>query len=145
MPTPYQQIMASGQALTGQDIPSPLTPYQQSMQKTIDGENYAGECQKYVEQQIYGKTNIFPSAIDAANYYANKGMLNPDISQAKPGSLVYFSANDGNGNNGHVGILNNIGNNDATFTSATYNGVQTLPLSQWTQNTGQQILGFVNP
>lgn len=101
---------------------------------TNDYNNY---CEAFVEQSVYGKTGMYPSAIDA--WVAQQKQAVQGSQGIQPGDTVYFSANKGNGGYGHTGIY--IGNNQ--FISATYNGVQTNDLSKWQQSTGQQLLGYV--
>lgn len=98
-----------------------------------------GECERFVEKEVYGKTGLFPSASAAADYYAQNGQLKSGLDGARPGDLVYFQ--DPNQPDGHVGILSD---NKGNFISATYNGVQTNNLNDWMQQTGQQILGHVS-
>jgi uncharacterized protein YycO len=113
----------------------------QNAQAQLGSQDQNGECERFIEKSVYGKTGIFPTASDAANYYSQKGQLNPDIQNAPAGSMIYFKADGTNGNDGHVGLLDAKGN----LISATYNGVQTIPLQQWISSTRQTPLGFVKP
>lgn len=105
----------------------------------ISDAQWRGMCEAWAEQMIYGHHGMYGSATSAEQHYAQNGQLNTNMSQAKPGDLVYFS--DPNQPNGHVGIYNG-GNN---FRSATYNGIQDNDLMKWQQATGQKLLGFVRP
>lgn len=100
---------------------------------------WAGLCEAWAEQQAYGHQGIFPTALAGAQHFAQSGQLNPNITKAPKGALIYFS--DPNQSDGHVGIADGKGN----FTSATYNGIQTNPLTAWQQSTGQRALGYVIP
>jgi len=139
-----------------QGVGNALQTYQQAMNpQTILGNSgrsfgpppagmshsqWAGLCEAWAEQQTFGHQGVFPTAIAGAQHFAQTGQLNPDITKAPKGALIYFY--DPNQPDGHVGIASGDGR---TFTSATYNGVQTNPLQAWQQSTGQRALGFVVP
>ena len=101
-----------------------------------DGHEFDGLCEAYAEQQKYGKTGIYPSAIAAWNNTENRVQ---GTSGLQPGDQIFFAPNTSNGNFGHTGIYQGNGK----FTSATYNGVQTNDLNDWQKNTGQSFLGFI--
>lgn len=103
-------------------------------------QNYNGWCQAFVEQ-VGGVRPPTPSAsaIEAWNSFSQHGKAVPGTQGLRPGDLIYFSPNTSNNNDGHVGIYQ--GNNK--MVSATDNGVKASDLSQWQQETGQQILGHV--
>lgn len=119
--------------------PSSLGPINVSnanmMQKDDTGK-YKGLCQRFVEDATYGKHGIFDSAISAWNQLPNKVQ---GLNGVKPGDLVYFSANAGNNNDGHVGIYEGNG----VFKSATSNGIEDYNINDWTKRTGQSVLGYV--
>lgn len=106
-------------------------------------QNYLGSqafndlCQAFVEQATYGHQGIYRSAVDAWNSQQHKAV--PGIQGVKPGDVLYFSPNQGNGGFGHTGIYT--GNNQ--FISATAGGVQYKNLNDWQQGTGQQLLGYI--
>lgn len=117
-----------------QTSPQDVTAAQKELGSTADN----GECQRFVEKAVYGKTGIFPSATDAASYYQQNGQMQTDFKNMKPGSLIYF--NDPNQPDGHVGIYEGNGK----MVSATYNGVQEDDVNNWLQATGQKPIGFVS-
>lgn len=129
----YQQQMIGGEK-PQQGIGS-FGPPPQGMSQS----QWNGMCEAWAEQQAFGRTGLFPSAIAAAQHFHQSGQLNPNINQAPAGSLIYFGADNSNGGYGHVAIADGQGN----ITGATYNGIQTHPLNAWTQSTGQTPLGFV--
>jgi LysM repeat protein len=105
-----------------------------------DPTDYAGLCQKFVEQYTYGKTGIFPSAADAWDSYSQNGQGMTDFTKLSYGDTLYFAPDSSNGYAGHTGIY--IGN--GKMISATYNGVQVSDVNQWMSSTGQQLEGFVS-
>lgn len=100
-----------------------------------------GECQKFVEQMVYGHAGIFPSAIDAWDAYAKDGQARMGTQGVKPGDLLYFAPDKSNQDAGHTGIF--MGGDK--FISATDNGVMPYSLTDWQKQTGQQLLGYVKP
>lgn len=76
------------------------------------------QCQLFVET-AYGTRGQFTSALTAGNALLGK-TPNRDLSKARPGDLVYFSADDTNNGAGHVGIYVGGGK----MISATYAGVK---------------------
>lgn len=146
-PTPYQQAIGLGG--TSSIGSTKLTPYQQAMtpgnvdqaEGLLGRQDWDALCQKFVEQVTDGRTGEYPSAVDAWNSYAKSGKGQTDFSQMTPGDLLYFSANDGNSQMGHVGIYTG----DGKFVSATYGGVQEKDVNDWMQQTGQKPLGYVHP
>jgi hypothetical protein len=129
--TPDTSVASNSPETTPQDVT------QASSQVGSQADN--GECQRFVEKVTTGKTGIFPSATDAANYYQQSGKMK-SLQDAKPGDLIYFD--DPNQPDGHVGILTDT---KGDFVSATYNGVQTNNLTDWINQTGQSIRGVVSP
>ncbi len=108
-----------------------------NLQRLIGSQAYDDLCQKFAEEAVYGKSGLFPNAITAWTNQSKQQVSG--LSGIQPGDLVYFSPNQGNGMNGHVGIYK--GNNQ--FVSATDNGVRVNDLGQWAKSTGQQILGYI--
>ena len=113
--------------------PSDVASAEENLGSQVDN----GECQAFAEQNVYGKTGIFPTASSAADYYSQNGELKSDFQNMKPGDLIYFK--DPNQPNGHVGIYKG---NDSMI-SATYNGVQEDDIKNWLQSTSQSPLGYV--
>lgn len=128
--------MASTPALSN---PSPVqTPDDVALaQKSIGDQSYNGWCQAFVEHATQGKTGLYPSAIAAWQQQQNKAV--PGLTGVKPGDPIYFAPNDSNEGYGHTGIY--VGDNK--FISATDNGVKTYDLNDWSNMTGQQILGYL--
>jgi Domain of unknown function (DUF4189)/NlpC/P60 family len=83
-----------------------------------------GQCEVFVENS-FGTQYQAPDAQTAFNRYHTSTDWNPNI-----GSLVFFVPNNGNGNNGHVGLY--VG--DGQFISATYSGVKLEDMSAWSSN-----------
>ncbi len=110
-----------------------------NLQSLIGNQAFDDLCEKFAEEAVYGHAGMFPNAITGWTQQAKHGVAGPSLQGIKPGDLVYFSPNEGNGYNGHTGIYQ--GNNQ--FLSATDNGVQLNDLGAWTKSTGQQILGYV--
>src|SRR2546423_9668002 len=55
-------------------------------QSKLGNQDDDGLCQKFVEEATYGKSGIFPSAIDAWNTYTENGQAQPgDIAKAPSG------------------------------------------------------------
>jgi len=131
------------QAQRSQTINSQFGPPPQGMSQS----QWNGLCEKWAEANSgSGQTGLYPTAIAAEQHYAQSGQLNPNVAKAPVNSLVYWSANQGNQNDGHVGKI--VGYNSQgvpLMQSATYNGIQTTPIDQWSKSTGQQPLGFVIP
>lgn len=116
--------------------PKPITVTTADMIQNKDKGQYNGFCQRFVEDATYGKHGIFDSAISAWNQLPNKVR---GLQGVKPGDLVYFSANAGNNNDGHVGIYEGNG----VFKSATSKGIEDQNIGDWMAKTGQQVLGYV--
>lgn len=113
-----------------------------SLDSSIGSQDDNGMCQRFVEKQTYGRTGIFPTAVNAWENYAKNGQaFSGDVNKSPAGSLVYFAPDNSNGNAGHVGISDGKGN----MVSATYNGVEKSNISNWISSTKQQPLGFVKP
>lgn len=96
---------------------------------------YIGYCQSFVEK-VSGSGWQGGSAIEAWQNTPNKVS---GLQGIQPGDKVYFSPDASNSGYGHVGVY--AGNNQ--FISATNNGIEKQDLSQWQQNTGQRVLGYV--
>jgi hypothetical protein len=118
-------------ARKGQSPTNPVSP----------DDNYNGLCEKYAEEQVYGKSGLYPSAADAWNNYVKNGQAYQGTAGIQPGSLVYLSPDSSNSGYGHVGVADGKGN----FTSATYNGIKTENIDDWSASTGQKVLGWVAP
>lgn len=104
--------------------------------KLLGNQNFIGLCERFVEIATQGKSGIYPSAIAA--FTAQKDKAVP-LDQAKPGDAVYFAPDKSNNNFGHTGVIADNG----SMISATNTGVKQTPISTWTQNTGQKILGVI--
>lgn len=89
-----------------------------------------GDCQAFVEQMTKGRTGIYPTAIDAWNSQNKQAIRG--LEGIRPGDAIYFTPN-------HTGIY--AGNNQ--FISATDNGVEINNVNDWSQKTGQGILGYI--
>ncbi len=114
----------------------------QNAQNNIGDQSYNGLCEGFAEEQTFGKRGLYPSAADAWNAYEQNGQATKgNIIDAPKGALVYFSADQSNNGDGHVGISDGNGN----FISATSNGVQQIPINDWVKMTGQTPLGYVTP
>ena len=112
-----------------------------SAQQDIGNLDYNNLCEKFVEQKIYGKTGIYPTAIDAWTDYAKRGLAQPgDISKAPAGSMIFFYQDNSNGNDGHVALTDGNGNMIGATTSQ---GIQESSIADWIARTGQKPLGFV--
>ena len=75
-------------------------------------------CEKFVEQ-AYGTTGVYPTAAAAAKQLVTR--RGPQSWRDAPvGALLYFAADESNGNNGHAGIY--LGN--GRMISARPTGVQ---------------------
>jgi hypothetical protein len=107
----------------------------EKLQKEDNG-SYNGYCQKFVEDTTYGTSGIFPSAVDAWNSISDKV---EGLQGVKSGDLVYFTPDQSNEYNGHVGIYKGNGK----FKSATDAGIADYSLEDWTKSTGQKVLGYV--
>lgn len=118
------------------DTPSDVSNAQAKVGDPMD----KGYCETFVEQMA-GTPNMGASAAEAFNNWAAQGKAYQDVTKAPPGSLIYFKADDSNGNAGHVAIADGQGN----IIGATYNGVQQTSLKDWISQTGQQPLGYVVP
>lgn len=106
----------------------------------IGSQDYNDLCERFAEQAVYGRNGIYPSAIDAWSDYSKQGKTYVGH-DAPAGSLIYFGADDSNGGDGHVAVSDGKGN----IIGATSNGVKMLPLSSWTKQTKQKVLGYVIP
>lgn len=122
------------------DLPV-ITKNASSEQPKTPDDNYDGLCEKYAEEQVYGKAGLYPSAADAWNTYVKNGQAFEGTGGMQAGSLVYFSPDSSNSGYGHVGVADGKGN----FTSATYHGVKTENIEDWQKSTGQKVLGWVAP
>ena len=106
----------------------------------LNSKDYNGWCEKF-QEQITGSPNMGRTAFEAWNNYAQQGRAFQGLQGAQPGDKIYFTGDKGKG---HTGVISSIDprTGDATFISATDNGVQELPVSSWLQSTGEQLLGF---
>jgi len=121
-----------------------LKPNSQTTQvqvgKAIASPAYAGYCQQFVDDQT-GATQRYPSAAATWNAKVQQGQANTDLSKMKPGDVVEFAPDSSNGNMGHAALVQKNGD----LKMATYNGVQTFSLKDWTTHTGQVPQGFYSP
>lgn len=109
----------------------------EKLQKQDNG-SYNGYCQKFVDDIFnvpYPRTGK-ESAISAWNTAPNKV---EGLQGIKPGDLIYFTPNQSNQNDGHVGIYKGNG----AFKSATDTGITDHSLQDWNNITGQQALGYI--
>lgn len=113
----------------------------QSAQGDTGDQTYNNYCEKFVEQAVYGKAGMFPTAADAINSYSQQGQAFAGTKGIQPGDMVYFAPDQSNSYEGHAGIYT--GNNK--FVSATDNGVEEYDLNKWQKDTGQQLVGYVPP
>lgn len=113
----------------------------QNSQQNMGSQDYNNLCEKFVEQNVYGKAGMFPTAADAINNYSKNGQAYTGTDGIQEGDMVYFAPDQSNGFDGHTGIYSG----DGKFISATSNGVAEYDLNQWQKDTGQQLVGFVPP
>lgn len=107
------------------------------LQRLIGSQAYDDECQKFIEEEIYGHSGMFPNAITAWTSQSQHQKQGLDGIQI--GDSLYFSPNSGNGYNGHTGIYQGNGK----MLSATDNGVKISDIGNWLSSTGQQLLGYI--
>lgn len=139
----YAQLVSGGGAdvatdqQTGGPAPADVVSFaNQVLGSTEWGTGDATFCETFVEQMAAGKTGVFPSALDAASYFSQNGLLLTDTSQIQEGDVLYFTPPP---SAGHTGIYCG----DGTFTSVTNSGVQNYGVMDWLNATGQQLVGFV--
>lgn len=108
----------------------------QRARRMLGKKEFINWCQAFV-RTVTGSNQFFGSAINAWKQQKNKAI--PSLKGIKPGDAIYFSANSSNRGYGHTGIY--AGNNQ--FISPTGKGVQQLPISNWINTTGQQVLGYI--
>lgn len=113
----------------------------QSAQSDSGDQSYNNYCEKFVEQAVYGKAGMFPTAADAINSYSQQGQAFAGTQGIQPGDMVYFAPDKSNRFEGHAGIYSGNG----SFVSATDNGVEEYSLKDWEKQTGQQLVGYVPP
>ena len=113
------------------------TDPQAQIGKAIATPAYAGKCLRWVDDQ-QGNQNRQPTAIADYQTRAQAGQIS-NSTKIPDGARTYFSADQSNGNMGHVGIYNA---KSDTFTSATDNGIKSFSIPQWEKYTGQQLLGW---
>jgi len=99
-------------------------------------EDYAGKCQRFVEQAAYGKTGLEYSANTAWQNAQNKV---ESLNGIKKGDLIYFSPNESNDYDGHVGIYEGNGK----FISARDDGIKSDSIDNWRNQTNQIPLGYI--
>lgn len=121
-------------AMQPQDVVTAQTIQQQKPQ------DYNGWCESFAEKAT-GMGWQGASAAQAARRFSQKGKLIANPTGMQSGNLVYFHPDASNNYEGHVGIITN----GDKFISATNNGIQELPISEWQKQTGQTIAGFVQP
>lgn len=110
-----------------------------NLYRTVGSQNYIGLCQKFVEQATMGSTGHYASASDAWHQQQDRAVKDSNLNGIQPGDAVYFDADQSNQGYGHTGIYTGNGK----FISATDNGVQNNPLSDWIGQTGQKVLGYI--
>lgn len=111
-------------------------------QSDIGDQQFNGLCERFVEQNTFGKSGLFSSAADAWQGYSKQGKAYQDDPENAPaGSMIYFAPDESNSGDGHVGISDGKGN----IIAATSRGVAQTPISFWTKMTGQKPLGYVIP
>lgn len=109
-------------------------------EENLGNQDYDGYCETF-QEQMSGSPDMGDTAADAWDNYVQKGKAVGGLQDAKAGDLVYFA---GDGGLGHTGIISGKDKNgNTTFVSATDNGVENLPVNEWLQSTGQQLLGIV--
>lgn len=106
---------------------------------TLGSQLYDDLCEMYAELATTGTSGHYPSAINAWNSQQKSAIPGSSLAGIKPGDVVYFSANAGNNYFGHAGIY--MGNGQ--FESATDNGVGVKNINDWSNATGQSVLGYV--
>lgn len=107
-----------------------------NLESLIGSQAYDDMCEEFVEQ-AQGSSQKYANAITAWTNQQNNAVQG--LGGVQPGDTIYFSPNEGNGYNGHTGIY--MGNNQ--FLSATDYGVATNDINNWSNSTGQQILGYI--
>lgn len=100
----------------------------------LGSQAYINYCEQFVEN-MQGQNGVNPSAISAWQKAQTNGTANPDVSQAKPGDIIYYAAGNDNGGYGHAAIY--AGNGQVI--SATNSGVKQTPISVF----ASKPLGFV--
>lgn len=111
-------------------------------QTKLGNQDRNGYCQQFVEEATYGKSGMYPTAIDAWDTYAKNGQAyQGDVQKAPSGSLIYFAPDKSNEDAGHVGISDGKGG----MISATDNGVEATSVADWQARTKQKPLGYVQP
>lgn len=106
----------------------------------VGSQEYNDLCERFAETQVLGTHGLYPDAATAWNNYVSQGKAYSG-DKAPSGALVYFKPDSSNGGNGHVGISDGNGN----IVAATSNGVKFTPISSWTKQTGQSMLGYAIP
>lgn len=144
--SPQEKVQSYFEKLTGTKLPTPGQMIDDQglkrAQADTGDQSFNNYCEKFVEESIYGKSGLYPSAADAWNNYVQSGKeVGGNILNAPRGALIYFAGDNSNDGYGHAGIADGQGN----FVSATSNGVKTVPLNEWVQTTGQKPLGYVIP
>jgi hypothetical protein len=139
--TDYLHPESYGQA---QDQSSQIPQDVRSAQSVIGSQGWNGYCQQFVEQVAYGKSGMFPTALSAAQSYAQNGQLNQGLEGAKPGDILYWNG-ESTGGDGHASIYEGTDpQGNPMMISATDTGVREDNVSQWAKDTNQQLLGFVS-
>jgi hypothetical protein len=110
------------------------------------GSGSATECERFIEN-AFGTTGKYWTASDPARNGAFWDMqdrgLQLDPSQTglvQPGVIIYFEANEGNGNAGHAGIY--IG--DGQMVSVGASGVTQSSVDDWNSSVAA-LLGYMAP
>lgn len=105
--------------------------------QAIQSPAYAGYCQQFVDDQTGAKTR-YPTAAATWNAKVQSGEAHQGTDGMKPGDVVEFRPDNTNANLGHAAVVQKNGD----LKMATYNGVQTFSLKDWTTHTGQVPLGY---
>lgn len=108
--------------------------------KAIQDPSYAGYCQQFVDDKT-GATQRYPTAAATWDAKVQSGQAQTDVSKAKPGDVIEFAPDQTNGNMGHAALVTPDGN----LQMATYNGVQTFSLDDWTKYSSQTPVGYYTP
>lgn len=101
---------------------------------------YAGYCQQFVDDKT-GATQRYATASDTWNAKMQSGDAHPGLDGMKPGDVVEFAPDAGNGNMGHAALVLPSGK----LQMATNSGVETYDLKDWINYSGQTPQGYYSP
>lgn len=107
--------------------------------RTTGAGDWGRWCLAAIQSLLQLPTGGFGNAISAFEGYKNKGL---QVNAPLPGDMVFFGPSSGNGNEGHVGIVNG----DGTYTSVLNDGnFHVLPLPNLGGTSlGASMLGFIS-